>query len=160
MSGEYLSFLHKFRIEDTSIGQAFVLDIRPYSQVLLIDKLKEYFRVRNSDYKPVHISSYQSGYVQVSSFDGGQILLKQGKHKHNESAVYMWETSSGHFEAIEKISDSYEKFILTNANFDKIYDEEIHENDYDKHETDCYRIIDYFNPDLSDSGRDLWRWLI
>ena len=122
--------------------------------------MKEYFRIRNPDYKPVHIPSYQPGFVQVSSFDGGQILLRYGQHMHNESSVYLWEISSGHFEPIEKISESYEKFILTLIHFDKIYDEDIHENHYDKHESNCYGIIDHFNPNLSEAGRKLWRWLI
>ena len=51
---------------------------------------------------------------------------------HNESSVFMWETSSGHFEPIARIANSYENFLLTLANFDlmlanfdKMYDYDI-----------------------------------
>ena len=162
LPAEFLNFLKSYTIE-IDINLASFLNLSHQTKGSpLIDRIESYFQT-GLELRWEEVPNFKREYISIGSFDGGEIVVKQGAHMHNESHVYMWEITSGHFEPIEKIANSFELLALTLANHDILRfnnKEDIRFNKYDQYESDCYRIVDQFNPDLSEAGRKLWRWLV
>lgn len=141
---DYISFVEAFQVENVSLG---LFDLMPFQG----DEISTALELANGDIKNPLISDK---FLHVASYESDFILLNKGAHRHDDSRVYFLDISRGYISNPTLIAKTFMNFILSTANLDKCMIE-----NQDVSWESMIKIIQFFNPSLSEKAKRCWRFI-